>query len=303
VCVTRTRWCARVTGTGLAFPRIAGHEVVGVVEAVGAGVKGWSEGDRAGVGWHGGQCFACDPCRHGDFAMCKTGQITGISHDGGYASHMIAPAASMAHMPKGIPAAEVGPLMCAGVTVFNALRNAPARPGDLVAIQGIGGLGHLGVQYAAKMGFRTVAVSRGADKKAFAEQLGAHIYVDGDAGEVGKQLAALGGVKVALATAPSAAAIASLVGGLGIDGQVIVVGATMEPIPVNGLALIGGRKSVRGWYSGVATDSEEAVAFAARTGVKAMIEPYKLEQANEAYERMITNKARFRVVLTMDHLH
>lgn len=290
-------------GMPVQYPRIPGHEVVGFVDALGPGVQGWAVGDRAGVGWHGGQCYACDPCRHGDFAMCNTHSVTGLSHDGGYASHMLAPASSMARVPKEIPAAEAGPLLCAGLTVFNALRNSGARAGDLVAVQGIGGLGHLGVQFAAKMGFRTVAVSRGADKRAFAEQLGAHAYVDSNDGDVGKQLQALGGVRVALATAPSGEAIGSLIGGLGIDGQVIVAAATPEPIPVNGLTLLMGRRSVRGWYSGVATDSEDTVRFAAQAGVKPMVETLPLEQAEEAFARMITNKARFRVVLTMDHLH
>lgn len=288
---------------GLALPRVPGHEVVGVVEALGPGVKGWAIGDRAGVGWHGGQCFACHPCRRGDFAMCKTSQVTGLSHDGGYASHMLAPAASMAHLPKDISAAEAGPLLCAGLTVFNALRHAPARPGDVVAIQGIGGLGHLGVQFAAKMGFRTVAISRGADKRAFATELGAHAYIDTNDGNLGEQLQALGGAKVALATAPSGEAIAALVPGLDIDGQVIVAAAPFDPIQLSALPLIGGRRSVKGWYSGIATDSEDTVAFAVQTGVRAMIETFPLEHANTAYERMMTNKARFRAVLTMDHLH
>lgn len=288
---------------GLAYPRIPGHEAVGVVEAIGPGVQGWSVGDRAGVGWHGGMCFSCNPCRKGDFAMCKTSRITGISHDGGYASHMVAPASSMAHVPKDVPAAEAGPLLCAGLTVFNALRHTDARPGDVVAIQGIGGLGHLGVQFAAKMGFKTVAISRGADKKEFAAQLGAQVYIDTEAGDLGEQLQAIGGAKVALATAPSGQAIGALVGGLGIDGQVVIAAAPHDPVTVNALFLLGGRRSIKGWYSGVASDSEDTIAFAAQSGVKAMIETYKLEQADEAYARMMANKARFRVVLTMDHLH
>lgn len=288
---------------GMVYPRIPGHEVVGFVDAIGAGVHGWSVGDRAGVGWHGGQCFHCDPCRHGDFAMCGTGKITGISHDGGYASHMIAPAASAARVPKDIPAAEAGPLLCAGLTMFNALRHTAARAGDVVAIQGIGGLGHLGVQFAAKMGFHTVAISRGADKEGFARQLGAHTYVDTNGGRFEEQMMALGGAKVALATAPNSDAIASLVGGLGIDGQVVVVAASMEPIKVNGLALLNGRRSVKGWYSGVATDAEETIRFAVQAGIKPLVETFPLEQAEAAYERMMSNQARFRVVLTMDHLH
>lgn len=288
---------------GLVFPRIPGHEVVGVVDAVGPGVQGWAVGDRGGVGWHGGQCFHCDPCRLGDFAMCHTHKVTGVSHDGGYASHMLAPAAGTARVPKEIPAAEAGPLLCAGLTMFNALRNTGARPGDVVAIQGIGGLGHLGVQFAAKMGFHTVAISRGADKEGFARQLGAHTYVDTNAGEVGAQLMALGGAKVAMATAPSADAISSLVGGLGIDGQVVVAAATFEPIKVSALALINGRRGVKGWYSGVATDAEATIRFAVQAGIKPLVETFPLEQAEQAYARMMSNQARFRVVLTMDHLH
>jgi D-arabinose 1-dehydrogenase-like Zn-dependent alcohol dehydrogenase len=288
---------------GLPYPRVPGHEVVGTVEAVGPGVRGWVVGDRAGVGWHGGQCYGCHPCRKGDFAMCATSRVTGITHDGGYASHMIAPAESMARLPKDIPAAEAGPLLCAGLTVFNALRHTAARAGDVVAIQGIGGLGHLGVQFAAKMGFKTVAVSRGADKRAFAAELGAHAYIDTNDGDLGAQLQALGGAKVALATAPSGAAIASLVPGLGIDGQLVIAAAPHDSITISALPLIMGRRSIKGWYSGVATDSEDTVAFAVQAGVKPMVETFKLEQAEEAYQRMITNQARFRVVLTMDHLH
>jgi D-arabinose 1-dehydrogenase-like Zn-dependent alcohol dehydrogenase len=215
---------------------------------------------------------------------------------------MIAPAESMARVPRDIPAAEAGPLLCAGLTVFNALRHTQARPGDLVAIQGIGGLGHLAVQFASKMGFRTVAVSRGADKQAFARQLGAHEYIDATGGSTGEKLTALGGAKVALATAPSGEAISSLVPGLGIDGQVVIVAAPFEPVQVNPLELLGARRSVRGWYSGMAMDSEDTIRFAVQAGIKPMIETFPLAKANEAYDRMITNRARFRVVLTMDHL-
>ena len=288
-------------GPGVTYPRVPGHEVVGVVEAVGAGVKGWIEGDRAGVGWHGGHCFVCDACRRGDFSMCRTGRISGLTHDGGYATHMIAPAESMAHVPEGIPAAEAGPLLCAGITVFNALRHAPARPGDLVAVQGIGGLGHLAVQFASKMGFRTVAVSRGADKEAFARRLGAHEYIDSSAGGVGEKLTALGGATVALATAPSGEAISSLVPGLGIDGQLLIVAVAAEPIRVSPLELLSARRSVRGWYSGMAMDSEDTIRFAVQHGIRPMVETFALEKANEAYERMITNRARFRVVLSLGH--
>lgn len=285
---------------GLALPRVPGHEVVGVIDAVGAGVRGWSKGERAGVGWHGGHCFTCQPCRGGDFNMCGSAKVSGISHDGGYADYMIAPAESVAHVPEGLSSVEAGPLLCAGLTVYNALRHSPARAGDVVAIQGIGGLGHLAVQFAAKMGFRTVAISRGGDKKSFAEQLGAHEYIDAASENLADKLQALGGAAVALATAPSAQAISSLVGGLGVDGQLLVVAAAMEPIQVTALELLGRRRSVRGWFSGTAADSEDTMRFALQTGVKPMIETYPLEKANEAFQRMITNQARFRVVLTTE---
>jgi propanol-preferring alcohol dehydrogenase len=276
---------------------------VGVVDALGSGVRGWVEGDRAGVGWHGGHCFICDPCRRGDFSMCRTGRVSGLTHDGGYASYMIAPAESMARVPKGIPAAEAGPLLCAGVTVFNALRHTQARPGDLVAIQGIGGLGHLGVQFASKMGFRTVAIARGADKEAFARRLGAHEYIDDTTGgSAGEKLAALGGAKVALATAPSGEAISNLVPGLDIDGQIVVVAATVEPVQASPLELLRARRSIRGWFSGMAMDSEDTIRFAVQAGIRPMVEPFPLEKANDAYDCMITGRARFRAVLTMDHL-
>lgn len=284
---------------GIPYPRVPGHEVIGTVEALGEGVRGWSTGERVGVGWHGGHCFVCDPCRRGDFNMCKSAKISGISHDGGYADYMIAPAESLARVPRDIPAAQAGPLLCAGLTVFNALRNSPARAGDLVAVQGIGGLGHLAVQFAARMGFRTVAISRGADKREFAHKLGASAYIDTNTENLGERLQSLGGARVALATAPSGEAISALVLGLGVDGQVLIAAAPHDPVQVSPVALLSGRRSVRGWFSGQAMDAEDTIAFAAQAGVQAMVETFPLAQANEAYQRMITNQARFRVVLTM----
>lgn len=284
---------------GISYPRVPGHEVVGVVDAVGPGVVGWSEGDRVGVGWHGGHCFHCHPCRRGDFLLCSQGKVSGISHDGGYAELMVAPAESLARVPDGISAKEAAPLLCAGITVYNALRHAPARPGDVVAVQGIGGLGHLGVQFASKMGFRTVALSRGADKELLARELGAHEYVDVSSGDVGERLQALGGARVILATAPNGGAISSLTAGLGMDGQLLVVAAAAEPIQISALDLLGGRRSVQGWPSGTAVDCEDTMRFAVHAGVKAVIEPFPLEQVNEAYEQMIANQVRFRAVLTM----
>jgi alcohol dehydrogenase/propanol-preferring alcohol dehydrogenase len=284
---------------GVTFPRAPGHEVVGSVDAVGDGVQGFAVGDRVGVGWHGGHCFHCSSCRQGDFMTCVNEQITGIAFDGGYQEAMIAPAEALARVPDGISSEEAAPLLCAGITVYNALRHAPARPGDLVAVQGIGGLGHLGVQFARHMGFRVAAISRGADKADFAHQLGAHEYVDATAGDPAEALQRMGGARVVLATAPNSRAMSQLVGGLGIEGQLLVVGASAEPIEVSPFALIGARRSVKGWPSGTATDSEDTLNFALQTGIRPMIETYPLAEANQAYERMITNQARFRVVLQM----
>lgn len=284
---------------GISLPRVPGHEVVGSVDAIGPGVVGWSEGERVGAGWYGGHCSHCHPCRRGDFMLCRDGKISGISHDGGYAEFMIAPAESLARVPDGVSAKEAAPLLCAGITVYNALRHAPARPGDVVAVLGIGGLGHLGVQFASKMGFHTVALSRGGDKEALARELGAHDYVDVTTSDVGERLQAMGGARVILATAPSGSAISMLAPGLGVDGQLLIVAAATEPIQLNALDLLGGRRSVRGWPSGTAVDSEDTMRFAVQSGVEAVIEPFPLEQVNEAYERMISNQVRFRAVLTM----
>jgi D-arabinose 1-dehydrogenase-like Zn-dependent alcohol dehydrogenase len=283
---------------GIRYPRVPGHEVAGVLDAVGPGVAPWKVGDRVGVGWHGGHCGHCDPCRRGSFVLCHSGQIPGISYDGGHAEFMIAPAVALAKIPDALSPAEAAPLMCAGVTTFNALRNSGARPGDLVAVLGIGGLGHLGVQFASKAGFLTVAIARGKDKRALALELGAHAYVDSEIQDPAQELTALGGAKVVLATATSAKAMAAALGGLAVDGKLVVLGAAHEPLEVPPLLLIGGRRSVAGWPSGSSIDSQDAMAFSARTGVRSMNEVLPLEGAAEGYDRMMSGKARFRVVLT-----
>jgi D-arabinose 1-dehydrogenase-like Zn-dependent alcohol dehydrogenase len=285
---------------GLQYPRVPGHEVAGHIDAIGGGVTNWKEGQRVGVGWHGGHDFVCEQCRRGDFAMCSNRKVTGINFDGGYAEYMIAPAETLAAIPDDLPAEEAGPFMCAGVTVYNALRNSGARPGDVVAVQGVGGLGHLGVQYARRMGFKTVALGRGKDKGPLAEQLGAHQYVDSNVADPVAELQKLGGARVILATAPSAKAISAVVDGLGVNGNLLVPAAPMEPLSVNALSLIMGRRSVSGCYSGTARDSQDTLEFSALTGVHPMIEKYPLSRAAEAYERMHSGKVRFRVVLTME---
>ncbi len=282
---------------GIAYPRIPGHEVAGTVDAVGAGVTTFKEGQRVGVGWHGGHCFTCEPCRVGDFVACRNAKTTGISSDGGYAEYMIARSEAVARIPDGLDLVEAAPLLCAGITTFNALRNAGARAGDLVAVQGLGGLGHLGVQFASKFGFRTVAISRGEDKRALAGELGASGYIDSATADVAKALQALGGARVILATAPSGKSITPLIDGLGIGGRLVVVGADSTPIEVSPLQLIGGRRSISGWPSGHARDSEDTLNFSALSGAKAMVERFPLEKAEEAYQRMMKNEARFRVVL------
>jgi D-arabinose 1-dehydrogenase-like Zn-dependent alcohol dehydrogenase len=254
------------------------------------------------VGWHGGHCGYCESCRRGDFVTCRvSAQIPGISYDGGHADYVVAPAGALARIPEGISAADAGPLMCAGVTTFNSLRHAGAGPGDLVGILGIGGLGHLGIQFAAMMGFRTVAIARGKDKEALARKLGAHHYVDSESQKPAEELTRLGGARVVLATVTSGKAMTAVVGGLGIDGKLVVLGAAHEPLEVSPLALIGGRRSIAGWPSGTSADSEDTLAFCALTGVRSMNELFPLERAAEAYDRMMSGKARFRVVLTTGH--
>jgi D-arabinose 1-dehydrogenase-like Zn-dependent alcohol dehydrogenase len=282
---------------GIQYPRVPGHEVAGIIDAVGAGVAGWTAGQRVGVGWHGGYCSTCDPCRHGDFFACKWGQVTGITYDGGYADYMVAHSSALALIPEELSAEEAGPLVCAGVTTFNSLRNSGARPNDLVAVLGLGGLGHLAVQFATKMGFKTVAIARGSDKEPLAKQLGAQRYIDSHSQDVAAELVKMGGARVILATVTNAAAMSATVGGLGINGTLLVLGAPHEPLELSVYPLIGGRRSVAGWYSGTSIDSQDTLSFSTLAGVRAMTEVYPLERAAEAYERMMSGKARFRVVL------
>jgi D-arabinose 1-dehydrogenase-like Zn-dependent alcohol dehydrogenase len=284
---------------GLQYPRVPGHEIAGRIDALGAGVTEWREGQRVGVGWHGGHCFTCAPCRRGDFSMCVNRKVTGVDFDGGYAEYLVAPSTALAAIPDDLPAVEAGPFMCAGVTVYNALRHSGARGGDVVAVHGIGGLGHLGVQYARRLGFTTVAIARGRDKEALAKTLGAHHYIDAGTADAAAALQELGGARVILATAPNAAAISALVEGLSVDGTLLVPAAPGEPLTVNVMSLILGRRSVAGWYSGTARDSQDTLEFSALSGVHPMIEKYPLDQVAAAYEQMRSGKARFRVVLTM----
>jgi D-arabinose 1-dehydrogenase-like Zn-dependent alcohol dehydrogenase len=284
---------------GIQYPRVPGHEIAGRIDALGADVTLWKPGQRVGLGWHGGHCFECEPCRSGDFINCRNEKITALSFDGGYQEYMVAPAEAVAAMPDELPAAEAAPLLCAGITVFNALRNSGARAGDLVAIQGIGGLGHLGIQYARQMGFRTVAIGRGADKQPLATKLGAHEYIDTNANAPAGVLKKLGGAKIALATAPDSKSISALVDGLVANGTLLVIGAGAESLTVTPLQLIGGRSMIKGWASGTGKDSEDTLRFSSLTGVRPMIEKYPLEKAAAAYEQMISGRARFRVVLTM----
>jgi D-arabinose 1-dehydrogenase-like Zn-dependent alcohol dehydrogenase len=284
---------------GLQYPRVPGHEIAGRIDALGSRVRGWKVGQRVGVGWHGGHCFQCEPCRRGHFILCKFEKITGFSHDGGYAEYMLSPAEAVAAMPDDLPATEAAPLLCAGITVFNSLRNSGAKPGDLVAVQGVGGLGHLGIQYSSHMGFVTVALNRGTDKQPLASKLGARHYVDTSAGSPAEALQKLGGARLVLATAPDAKSISALVGGLAADGKLLVVGAAMEPLSISALDLIGARRSVQGWPSGTAIDSEDALRFSALSGIRPMIETFPLAKVADAYNRMITGKVRFRAVLTM----
>src|SRR6266487_2121619 len=282
---------------GIQYPRVPGHEVIGVVDAVGERVKPWKNGQRVGIGWHGGNCGYCDHCRRGEFFACEIALLTtGISFDGGYAEYMLAPAEALARVPDGLSAADGAPLMCAGVTTFNALRNSGARAGDVVAVLGIGGLGHLGVQFAAKMGFKTVAIARGKDKEAFAKQLGAHHYIDSRASDPAAELNKLGGANVVIATVTNAEAMASVVGGLAPNGVLMVIGAA-GPLSVDPILLISGSRSVKGWYSGTAIDSQDTLNFSTLNTVHSMNEVFPLERAAEAYDCMMSGKARFRVVL------
>jgi D-arabinose 1-dehydrogenase-like Zn-dependent alcohol dehydrogenase len=284
---------------GIQYPRVPGHEVAGVVDAVGAGVHPFKPGQRVGLGWLGGHCTYCTPCRRGDFVLCENQVISGINFDGGYADYVIAPANDLAYIPEALNNVDAAPLLCAGITTFNALRNAGARTGDTVAILGIGGLGHLAVQYAAKAGYRTVAVARGQDKGPLAKQLGAHLYIDSTTQDPAKELQKLGGAKIILSTLTSAKALEWTLDGLAPSGKLIVVGAPDAPITINPFPLLLGRRTVAGWPSGTGMDSEDTLNFSALTGVKPMTEVYPLEKAADAYERMMSGKARFRVVITM----
>jgi D-arabinose 1-dehydrogenase-like Zn-dependent alcohol dehydrogenase len=284
---------------GIEYPRIPGHEVVGIIDALGEGVVNWTVGQRVGVGWIGGHCTVCQPCRRGKFAVCERAQIPGIVYDGGYAEYMVTPAQGLAAIPAALDFAEAAPLLCAGITTFNALRHSGAMPGDLVAVQGLGGLGHLGIQYANKMGFETVAIGRGDDKKDFATKLGAHHYIDTNAGNPAEALTKLGGAKTILATAPDTKSMSPLIAGLSADGTLMVIGVGPDPILVMSTEIVLARRNVRGWPSGTAADSEDAMRLAALSGIRPMIETYPLAEAPSAYDRMISGKARFRVVLTM----
>jgi alcohol dehydrogenase len=282
---------------GITWPRIPGHEVVGIVDALGSSVEGWEIGARVGVGWHSGSCGYCGQCRHGNAFACETiHDVTGVYRDGGYAEYMLAHASALSCMPAELDSVESAPLLCAGITTFNAIRNSGASAGDLVAVHGIGGLGHLAVQFAAKLGYRTVAIARGSDKEAFAKQLGAHAYIDSTATDPAEALRAMGGAKAIIATVTDAAAMASTVGGLGPNGTLMVIGAAGN-IDVDSMHLLMNRAAVKGWYSGTSVDSEDALKFSSVEGVTSKNEVYPLEEAQAAYDRMMSGKARFRVVL------
>jgi len=284
---------------GIPYPRVPGHEVAGIVDKVGAGVSQWRKGQRVGVGWHGGHDGTCRECRRGDFRNCRNQQIAGISYDGGYQEYMVAPAEALVSIPEGISDVDAAPLLCAGITTYNALRHAGALPGDLVAVQGIGGLGHLGIQFASKFGYRVVAIGRGSENEPLAKTLGANLYIDSKASNAAAELQKLGGARVILATAPSSKAMSELIDGLGPNGKLLVIGAAFEPIEVTPIQLIMGVKAIQGWAAGTPADSEDTLNFAELSGVRAMIETYPLEKAAEAYARMMSGKAEFRVVLTM----
>ena len=284
---------------GLTYPRTPGHEVAGVIAELGPGISNWKQGQRVGVGWHGGQDNTCLACRRGDFANCTQLKITGFHFDGGYAEYMLAPVEALAAIPDSLDAAEAAPLLCAGITTFNALRHSGAMPGDLVAVQGIGGLGHLGVQFASKFGYRVVAISRGKESEPLATKLGAQIYIDSAAANAAAELQKLGGANVILATAPSGKAMTDLLPGLAARGTLLVIGASGDPIQVSTGLMIQGSKRIQGWASGIPTDSEDTLRFAELTGTRPMIERFPLDRVNDAYARMTSGKAQFRVVLTM----
>ncbi len=285
---------------GITFPRVPGHEVAGVVDEVGSGVTEWKKGERVGVGWHGGHDFVCESCRRGDFVTCKNEQISGITRDGGYQQYMLARHEAVARIPDELSPADAGPLLCAGITTFNSLRHSGAKVGDLVAVQGVGGLGHLGIQYAAKAGYRVVGIGRGPENATLAKKLGAHAYIDSKAVNAAEELQKMGGARVILTTAPNAAAQQEMIGGLGVDGVLLIVGAPFDPLQVSVVPLIVGRRGIQGWPSGTAMDSEDTLRFSAYSGVRPMVEKFPLMKVAEAYERMNSGKAEFRVVLTME---
>ena len=284
---------------GIQYPRVPGHEVAGIIHELGMGVSAWKLGQRVGVGWHGGQDGTCLSCRRGDFRNCRNVLIPGISYDGGYQQYMVAPIEALAAIPASLSDVEAAPLLCAGITTFNALRHSGAYPSDLVAVQGIGGLGHLGIQFANKFGYKVAAIGRGSENAALAKKLGASVYIDSKATDAAKELQKMGGAQVILATAPSSKAMSELIDGLGPNGKLMVVGATIDPIEVTPVQLIFGSKAVQGWAAGTPTDSEDTMRFAELSGVRAMVETYPLEKAGEAYARMMSGRAQFRVVLTM----
>ena len=284
---------------GIQYPRVPGHEVAGFIDEVGPGVSAWKKGQRVGVGWHGGHDGTCPACRRGDFGNCRHQQIPGISYDGGYQQYMLAPVEALAAIPEGLNSVEAAPLLCAGITTYNSLRHSGALPGDLVAVQGIGGLGHLGIQFAAKFGYKVAAIGRGAENAALAKKLGASVYINSKSTKPAEALQNLGGARVILATAPSSKAMSELVDGLGPNGKLIVIGATFDPIEVTPVQLISGSRTIQGWAAGTPADSEDTLRFSELTGVRPMIETYPLEKAAEAYARMLSGDAQFRVVLTM----
>src|SRR5271170_3171274 len=284
---------------GIQYPRVPGHEVAGVIDEVGAGVSAWTKGQRVGVGWHGGQDNTCRECRRGDFRNCQNLKICGISYDGGYQQYMVAPVEALVSIPDGLRDVDAAPLLCAGITTYNALRHSGAMPGDLVAVQGIGGLGHLGIQFASKFGYKVAAIGRGPENGALAKKLGASVYIDSKATNAAEELQKLGGAQVILATAPNSKAMSELIDGLGPNGKLMVIGASFDPIEVTPPQLIFGNRTIQGWAAGTPADSEDTLRFAELSGVRPMIETYPLEQAAEAFARMVSGKARFRVVLTM----
>src|SRR5580698_7567470 len=284
---------------GIEYPRVPGHEVAGIIDELGAGVTEWKKGQRVGVGWHGGQDGTCLSCRRGDFRNCRNLKIPGISYDGGYQQYMVAPVEALAAIPESLSDVEAAPLLCAGITTYNALRHSGAMPGDLVAVQGIGGLGHLGIQFGNKFGYKVAAIGRGAENAPLAKKLGASVYIDSKATNAAEALQKLGGAQVILATAPNSKAMSELINGLGPNGKLVVIGATFEPIEVTPLQLISGSRTIQGWAAGTPADSEDTLRFAELSGVRPMIETYPLEKAAEGYARMMSGNAQFRVVLTM----